>query len=190
MCLAYRSSGAGRAGETAYLHAPALPLTTCHCQPPALAIALALARSTSTATQCDLYCTPAALATCVAEPGMRRLATVTLPLPEGWLKAVGRRTDYAVQVLGAQRRRRQGAAAGGGEERAAQLHSHTEVVAVRDDVVIGTCTLRLPPMHLHLPPLRLPAPAPALACTRTCVHPYLPARRWRCTSAPRRSRWR
>eukprot|EP00198_Chlamydomonas_reinhardtii_P007236 XP_001696572.1 predicted protein [Chlamydomonas reinhardtii] len=54
--------------------------------------------STSTATQCDLYCTPAALATCVAEPGMRRLATVTLPLPEGWLKAVGRRTDYAVQV--------------------------------------------------------------------------------------------
>ncbi|KAG2438533.1 hypothetical protein HXX76_005084 [Chlamydomonas incerta] len=54
--------------------------------------------STSTAIEVDLYSTPAAVATCVGEPGMRREATVTLELPPGWRQQVDKRTDYTFQV--------------------------------------------------------------------------------------------
>ncbi|KAG2435486.1 hypothetical protein HYH02_011781 [Chlamydomonas schloesseri] len=54
--------------------------------------------STTVAIAVDVYATEAPEARYVGEPGMRRVAEVTLELPAGWRQGVTRRTDYDVEV--------------------------------------------------------------------------------------------
>jgi hypothetical protein len=55
-------------------------------------------RSTTTAIAVDVYATEAPEARYIGEPGMRRVAEVTLELPAGWRQSVAKRTDYDVEV--------------------------------------------------------------------------------------------
>ena len=55
-------------------------------------------RSTTTAIAIDVYASPAAEARYTCEPGMRRVAQLTLELPAGWRQRVANRTDYDVEV--------------------------------------------------------------------------------------------
>ncbi|PNW81847.1 hypothetical protein CHLRE_06g262977v5 [Chlamydomonas reinhardtii] len=54
--------------------------------------------STTTAIAIDVYASPAAEARYTCEPGMRRVAQLTLELPAGWRQRVANRTDYDVEV--------------------------------------------------------------------------------------------
>ncbi|KAG2500196.1 hypothetical protein HYH03_001776 [Edaphochlamys debaryana] len=56
---------------------------------------------TSSSTRCiviDLYAADSAAARYVGEPGMRKVAELTLDLPEDWLSRVTRRQDYNIEV--------------------------------------------------------------------------------------------